>query len=68
MIVLETKDEIEFASLASIKGALKLEILGIKRRGRSAYSIAKQLYNLKGNKQKVYDQLQKMVDKALNMK
>jgi hypothetical protein len=37
--------------------ALKLEVLGITRRGTSAYSIAKKEYNLKGSKQSVYNQL-----------
>jgi hypothetical protein len=37
---------------------LKLEILGMTRRGQSAYSIIKQETGLKGSKQKVYDQLE----------
>jgi len=37
--------------------ALKLEILGIRRsRGRTAYSIIKSEFHLKGNRQSVYDQ------------
>ena len=38
-------------------GALKLECLGMRRSGPSAYSLAKKEYNLKGNKQAVYNQL-----------
>jgi hypothetical protein len=41
--------------------ALRLECLGMKRRGRSAYSIVKEEYNLKGNKQSVYNQLVKIL-------
>jgi hypothetical protein len=37
--------------------ALSLECKGMKRNGPSAYSIVKKEYNLKGNKQRVYDQL-----------
>lgn len=37
--------------------ALKLECLGMRRSGPSAYSILKREYNLKGNKQAVYSQL-----------
>jgi hypothetical protein len=38
--------------------ALKLEILGIKRsRGRTAYSIIKAEFKLKGSRQSVCDQL-----------
>jgi len=36
---------------------LKLEILGMHRRGQSAYSIIKEETGLKGSKQKVFDQL-----------
>jgi hypothetical protein len=37
--------------------ALSLECKGMKRNGPSAYSIVKKEYNLRGNKQSVYDQL-----------
>lgn len=37
--------------------AISLECKGMKRNGPSAYSIVKREYNLKGNKQSVYDQL-----------
>ena len=38
--------------------ALSLELKGLSRRGRSAYAIIKDEYGFKGNKQKVYDQLE----------
>ena len=41
--------------------ALKLEILGIKRRGRTAYSIIKSEFHLKGSRQSVYDQFKLIV-------
>jgi hypothetical protein len=41
--------------------ALKLEILGLKRRGPSAYSIIKREFHLKGSRQSVYDQLKLIV-------
>ena len=42
--------------------ALKLEMLGIKRsRGRTAYSVIKSEFNLKGNRQSVYDQFKLIV-------
>jgi hypothetical protein len=41
--------------------ALKLECLGMKRNGPSVYSIVKQEYNLKGNKQSVYNQLESIL-------
>lgn len=51
------KDNIEFARLLALKGALRLELHGMKRRGRSAYSIVKQELGFKGSRQRVYDQL-----------
>ena len=42
--------------------ALKLETLGMKRNGRSAYSLAKERYNLTGNKQTVYYKLRKLLE------
>jgi len=42
-------------------GALKLECLGMKKSGPSAYSIAKAEYNLRGSKESVYNQLKSIV-------
>jgi hypothetical protein len=49
-------EHVQIFELLALKGALKLEILGMKRRGASAYSVAKSM-GFKGNKQKVYEQL-----------
>ena len=47
-----------------LKG-LKLELIGMKlSRGQSCYSIIKQEYGLKGNKQSVYDQFKAISDAA----
>ena len=51
----------EFFVLCARKGALKLEIAGMKRRGRTAYSIVKEAYGLKGSRQSVLDQLRTMI-------
>ena len=56
------KHQVPFARLITLRSALKLELLGMKRRGRSAYAIIKEEFNLKGNKQKVYDQFNKIVN------
>jgi hypothetical protein len=58
---LTTPEQISGARLITLRGALKLELLGMKRRGRSAYSIIKEEFGLKGNKQKVYDQFDLIV-------
>lgn len=59
--MLTTPEEISAARLITLRGALKLELLGMKRRGRSAYAIIKDEFGLKGNKQKVYDQFDNIV-------
>lgn len=49
--------------LLSLKGRLKLEILGMKvSRGKTAYSQVKTLFGFKGNKSKVYKQLCEYID------
>ena len=58
MIITKTK----LARLLTLKAALRLEIAGMKRRGRSAYSIIKSEYGLKGNKKNVLSQIQTIID------
>lgn len=64
-VVFDTPEGIRFAQLCARKGALSLEIRGLKRRGRSAYSICKEAYGLKGSRKSVLAQLQVMVDNKL---
>ena len=47
MIVIDTPAGINFAHLLALKGALRLESLGLKRRGQSALTIYKRHYNSK---------------------
>ena len=54
-----------FRLVALLKG-LGLEIKGLKRKGRSCYAIIKEEFNLKGNKQKVYDQFKVIVERIKN--
>lgn len=60
--VIDTPQGIWFARQLALKGALGLELKGLKRRGRSAYSIVKAEFGFIGSKQKVYDQLCKYID------
>ena len=60
------KDNIELYRLITLKYALKLELKGMKRKGRTAYSLIKQEFNLKGNKQKVYDQFTTIIKTRSN--
>jgi hypothetical protein len=56
MIIADTPDKINAFRLLSLKGALKLETVGLKRRGKSALYLVKEEFGFKGNVQKVYDQ------------
>lgn len=42
--------------------SLSLECKGMRRHGRSAYAIVKEEYNLRGNKQSVYNQLKTILE------
>ena len=54
-------DNPELFQMIVQKHALKLEIYGMKRRGRSAYALIKEMYGLKGSKLKVLDQVNQMI-------
>ena len=60
-MIIDTPKKIERYSLLALKGALELELVGLNRRGRSAYSIIKEEYGLKGNRKKVLDQLSQLI-------
>jgi hypothetical protein len=67
-MIADTSEEIEFYRLRALRSALKLEILGMKRSGRSAYSIIKQEFNFKGSKKRVLKQLNTLIrDKAAQL-
>ena len=56
-MLLDNEQQIAEFRLRTLHKMLKLEILGMTRRGQSAYAIIKAETGLKGSKQKVYDQL-----------
>ena len=56
MSVLTNPDAIDTYQLCTLRSALKLEIIGMKRKGQSAYSILKTM-GYKGTKQSVLDQV-----------
>ena len=59
---------VEFYRLITLRSALDLEIRGLKRRGRSVYSIIKEEFGFKGDKQKVYDQFDEYIQKIKEKK
>ena len=61
MMIADTPYKIDLYRLLSLRAALRLEVVGLRGRGRSAYSIAKQELGIKGNKQKVLDQVNQMI-------
>jgi hypothetical protein len=57
--------DIYMVRLLALKGALKLECLGMQRsRKPSAYAIVKREFGFKGNKQSVYTQLCEEIENA----
>jgi len=64
MKALTTPTEIDFFQLVARRGALKLELVGMKRRGRTAYSICKQVYGLRGTRQRVLAQMNDLIELA----
>ena len=54
---------VNFFRLLTLRSALKLEILGLKNSRRSVYAIIKEEFGFRGNKQKVYDQIDAHIQK-----
>ena len=61
MMIADTPYKIDLLTLLYLRRNLKLEVVGSKGRGRSAYSVLKQELGIKGNKQKVLDQVNQMI-------
>ena len=62
-MTLNTPTQIEAFRFKTLLRGLKLELAGMKMsRGRSCYSIIKEEFNLKGSKQKVYDQFKQLAE------
>ena len=58
-----TGDDTILFSIIALESALRLEVKGMKMSsGRSAYSIVKDRYQLKGNKQRVLEQFNQIVN------
>ena len=54
-------DQVRGAQMITQRAALRLELKGMTRRGRSMFSIIKEQYQLKGNRQKVFEQFDAIV-------
>lgn len=58
MIICDTPESIDAFRLLALKGALKLEVLGMTRSGSSAYSIVKKEFGFKGSKKVVLEKFE----------
>jgi len=63
-MIIDNPNHIELYRMIVQRQMLGLEIKGFKTRGRSAYVLIKEQYNLKGNKMKVYQQFTTMIETA----
>lgn len=62
-MTLYTPTQIEAFRFKTLLRGLRLELNGLRMsRGRSCYSIVKDEFNLKGSKQKVYDQFKQLIE------
>ena len=63
-VTITGRDDIDLYRTLTLRSGLELEIKGIRlNRGRTCYAIAKQEWGFKGNKQKVLDQLNDVLER-----
>ncbi len=65
-IVADTPEKIDMFRFLSQRSALKLECLGMSRRGQSAYSVIKAEYGFTGSKKSVLEQMEKIIEEFKN--
>ena len=58
-VITSSENQITQFRILSLRHALNLEIMGMKKRGKSAYSILK-AEGFKGTKQEIFDQLSEL--------
>ena len=63
MTMITGKENIAMARMLALKGALRLETLGMRHSGGSVYARVKKEFGLRGNKQSVYTQFCELVEK-----
>jgi hypothetical protein len=57
-------DGIDLFRMLALKGLLKLEMKGIKKRGVNAHKLIKQEWKLKGSRAQVLEQFEKLCNEA----
>ena len=61
-IVADTPYKIDLLTLLYLRRNLRLEVVGLKGRGRTAYSVLKQELGIKGSRQKVLDIFNEIIE------
>jgi hypothetical protein len=62
MICLDTPEQIDGARMLVLRSGLKVELSGLRlTRGRTCYSMIKEEFNLKGNKEKVLQDFEEIL-------
>ena len=62
-MIIDKPEQIALYQMLVLRSALKLEMLGLKMsRGRTAYSAIKHMFNIKGNRQKVFDIFSEIIE------
>ena len=59
--MINTPEGIQLYKMCSMYAGLKMEIKGLKSRGRSAYVLIKEQYNLKGSRASVLQQFEQLI-------
>ena len=61
MMIAENKYQIQLYSMLALRARLRLELVGLKGRGRTAYSLLKEELGIKGNRQEVLDKVNEII-------
>ena len=61
-MILTEPSKINLFAMMSLRSRLGLELKGLKSSERSAYALIKEIYNLKGSKQRVYEQFTALIE------
>ena len=67
-MMFDTPDDIAFVRACSRKGALSLELKGMKKRGQTAYSIVKEVYGFRGTRTSVLEDITEFVEAWLRLR
>jgi hypothetical protein len=69
-MMFDTPDGVAFVKACARKGALSLEIQGMKRSSgrQTAYSIVKEVYGFRGNRQSVLEDLTEYIEAEIRLK